>query len=670
LLKDLTELGLDFLANDLQSLWEGKPLGDHAKNYFQDLSESITNDPEALRRAILYGQTTEQVQAVRVLLLGSGGAGKTSLAKLLKGQDPREKAYEAATLGVDYQQHQPIRLHQTLPDLNINEDDLDLYLWDFGGQTIFHGLHRAFLHENCVYVLVVDNRHEQAPDEWLHQIRHLAGSQAQVLLVTNEYENCYTRQNESRLLREFTDLLDENSFFYFSCVHPDFESTTSSAFKAFVSSLLQTSRDSRRAVFTTTLDAQEKLAEQYEQQTFLHESVVKRLIAEVTSEDELTLKQLLQLGFIVHVKKGGRQYCLKPAWAVDHAYQLLHAKPLRNAHGLADMDTLEVALQGQVEAEQVDYLTELLNDRALCCLLPNGKFFFPDAAAANEPAEAQDLLQQQPSVKLHFDLPYLPLGFHARLVHGLFKEQATRIQHVEHIWRHGFILSSYQAQAVVHYRLRKTSLEVVLTGDASEFAPLFQTFYTALTAAVISDSGIQESDIHLSVLFQDKPFSVHSSSDFLVALKSIRTVKDLSEEVAKMAANETRYYAGDHVENKGGQGSNFATKSENFTQTSYNIQHAEITQDQRQQLAVIVNELLKQAHELPPDDLAGLAEIKKALDKPDEEKARALLPNVWTGVKDVVTFTNDQGMPLAEKIAEHKGAIMSAITAAVAALTK
>lgn len=85
---------------------------------------------------------------------------------------------------------------------------MSLYLWDFGGQTIFHGLHSAFFHKNCVYVLVVDSRHEQAPDEWLHQIRHLAGSQAKVLLVMNWYEGCETRQNETRLIREFPDLLD------------------------------------------------------------------------------------------------------------------------------------------------------------------------------------------------------------------------------------------------------------------------------------------------------------------------------------------------------------------------------------------------------------------------------------------------------------------------------
>lgn len=86
---------------------------------------------------------------------------------------------------------------------------------DFCGQTIFHGLHSAFLHENCVYILVVDSRHEQAPDAWLQQIRHLTQAKAKVLLVTNWHEACDTQQNETRLLREFPDLLTGHQFFLF-----------------------------------------------------------------------------------------------------------------------------------------------------------------------------------------------------------------------------------------------------------------------------------------------------------------------------------------------------------------------------------------------------------------------------------------------------------------------
>lgn len=53
LLENLREIGLDFLANDLEKVWAGKTLGDHAKNYGKDLPNIVINEPIALRCAIL-----------------------------------------------------------------------------------------------------------------------------------------------------------------------------------------------------------------------------------------------------------------------------------------------------------------------------------------------------------------------------------------------------------------------------------------------------------------------------------------------------------------------------------------------------------------------------------------------------------------------------------------
>lgn len=53
LLANLRSLGLDFLADDLEKVWAGKPLGDHAKNYGKDLPDIVLNEPIALRCAIL-----------------------------------------------------------------------------------------------------------------------------------------------------------------------------------------------------------------------------------------------------------------------------------------------------------------------------------------------------------------------------------------------------------------------------------------------------------------------------------------------------------------------------------------------------------------------------------------------------------------------------------------
>ena len=66
-LRMLNDLGLNFLANDLDDLWNGRPLGAHAKNYLKDFSDAELNDPVALRRLILEGEDAESIHAVRAL---------------------------------------------------------------------------------------------------------------------------------------------------------------------------------------------------------------------------------------------------------------------------------------------------------------------------------------------------------------------------------------------------------------------------------------------------------------------------------------------------------------------------------------------------------------------------------------------------------------------------
>jgi len=569
---------LRFLATDLRDFFNGEPLRNHIKNYLLNYSKTETNNPASLCGLILENKESALVYAVRIMLLGPGGAGKSSLADRLN--DKKIQYTKDLTCGVNYLYNQLLILRDTFPDFKLTEKPLQLFLWDFGGQTIFHGLHSAFLHENCVYVLVVDSRHEQAPDEWLHQIRHLAGSQAKVLLVTNWYEQCETYQNKTRLLREFPDLLTADSFFYFSCLDKD-----APDFKRFVQSLVKASLDSQKMVLKETLDVQRALDEQYKDgdTVFVRESKLRDLIATIIQQPEnadSTLNQLQQLGFLVQVEKGNSRYCLKPAWAVDNAYQLLYSPALRQANGILNLTALEQVFAGKVDEDHVEYLVSFLNERSLCIRLQdNGKYFFPDATRADEPLSVSELLNQQNKLTLRFDVPYLPLGFHARLVHKLFVPHSeVGIHDPQDIWRQGFILrAGTTSQAVVHYLLRKNVIEMVLAGDLKAFSALLREFYTHLKAVLVSPNGIRPEQIHPSVLFNQQSFSVHSGEGLVKVLAQINSYDQLFREVRNMAStgnitvNNGQVIIGDHNTQK--------SHSDNTTIT--------ITADQRQIISTV-----------------------------------------------------------------------------------
>ena len=125
--------------------------------------------------------TLRRLNEMKVMLVGDGGAGKTSLLRFFKGE-PHD-AKEPETLGI------------ALDTFSLKRDGetIRVRLWDLAGQEITNSLHQFFLTEGCVYLVVVEPRgdNEQGDAEkWLQLIeRYGKGSPA--LVVMNKQD---TRQ--------------------------------------------------------------------------------------------------------------------------------------------------------------------------------------------------------------------------------------------------------------------------------------------------------------------------------------------------------------------------------------------------------------------------------------------------------------------------------------------
>lgn len=637
--KVLRQSGLDFLADDLKCLYENKPLSVHARNYLKEYSQVELNDPLILRKLILGEAEAEKIHAVRVLLVGSGGAGKSSLADRLQGK--AVELSKEATLGVNCFDHKPLNFYDLC--FYLQWKPLNLFLWDFGGQTIFHGLHSAFLHENCVYVLVVDSRHEQAPDEWLYQIRYLAGSQAKVLLVTNWYESCETRQNEARLIREFPDLLDNHSFFYFSC-----HESESLGFRTFVEALEQASLASQRMVLKETLDVNEALQQRYQDDVFLESVDLDEIIEQVTQRTEAleTLpNKLEQLGFLVRVDSDDQRYCLKPAWAVDHAYAVLYSPTLREAKGVLQLKTLQRDFKDKINAQHTAYLVEFLQTRSLCRKLPNGGgYFFPDAASADELPEASKLLANTSSLVIRFELPYLPLGFHAALVYRLFTPDC--ITTPDDIWRQGFIIRKNTSRAVVHYLSRKSIVEMALSGELQDFSALLNTLLVNMKAVLTEGKGgIREEQIHSSVVLGRHVFSVYSSERLVGVLRQINSYEQLIHEVKAMTNTVHNEYH-ERVYNTEVKGdSQNAIGSEQITMNQFiDKSSIQVTADQRQIISSVLDEVLKNKVSLSNTDLRTIFRIQDVIEADSNQPTpdtQSKLSEIWKSLPGAADFTNN-----------------------------
>jgi internalin A len=101
-------------------------------------------------------ENTDYIYEAKLVIIGEGGAGKTSLANKLIDSNYTLKLEsstipEKSTEGIDV-------LH--LDFNHSSSNPFRINVWDFGGQEIYHATHQFFLTKRSLYLLVADTRQE------------------------------------------------------------------------------------------------------------------------------------------------------------------------------------------------------------------------------------------------------------------------------------------------------------------------------------------------------------------------------------------------------------------------------------------------------------------------------------------------------------------------------
>ncbi len=128
---------------------------------------------------------------VKILLVGEGAAGKTSLVKQLLGEGFNER--EDTTHGIS------IRGWET----EAGDRKIRVNIWDFGGQEIQHATHQFFLSRRSLYVLVLDARRDDKTEYWLQYIQSFGGSSPVLVVLNKEDENPSFDVNRPFLLQKY-----------------------------------------------------------------------------------------------------------------------------------------------------------------------------------------------------------------------------------------------------------------------------------------------------------------------------------------------------------------------------------------------------------------------------------------------------------------------------------
>ncbi len=134
---------------------------------------SVANYLEQLEKG------AQRLNEARILILGDKGAGKTCLARRLVDPQAIMTTDKESTAGVD----------TTL--WKLEDENINVRIWDFAGHTVTHAVHQFFLSERCLYIMVYDGRTEERNrlEYWLDHMQNYGGNSRAIILVNKRDEH-------------------------------------------------------------------------------------------------------------------------------------------------------------------------------------------------------------------------------------------------------------------------------------------------------------------------------------------------------------------------------------------------------------------------------------------------------------------------------------------------
>ena len=430
--------------------------------------------------------TLRAVNEIKVMLVGRGGAGKTSLRRFFMGE-PHDKG-ERETPGIALDS---FRLRCGLGELTVR-------LWDFAGQEITHALHQFFLTEGCVYVLVLDprsNTEMQDAEYWLGLLRRYAGG-APVLVALNRQD---ARQGgydvDRRRLQERFPFLQ--SFTPTNCEQRETCEELRKRLCNAVVGLKETEpphlqvpeawlavmKDLRGEANGKPASSGNKLlrwlglaghetaavAKQQHLELAEFRKICARHGERDSAKQESLARLLHKLGAVLHFVDEPRlrdTTVLNPHWVTDGVYRLLRAKDRPGSDGVLTLADALAALPGETETT-ARFLLRLMERFEMCFPLdeePDGRkatrWLVPGALGEFQPAGVTTADWQKPgSVRLRYVYDPLPEGVLPRFIvmTHLLSEGQPR-------WRNGVVLVEENAAALVRRGETRNQVEVTAFG--------------------------------------------------------------------------------------------------------------------------------------------------------------------------------------------------------------
>jgi internalin A len=399
---------------------------------------------------------TQILYEAKLLLVGEGGAGKTSLANKLLDPDYQLKpeTEDTSTQGIDILDWE---------FLGHNGQPYKIHIWDFGGQEIYHQTHQFFLTERACYLLVADSRKENTDHYFWLQSIELLGKDSPIHLIQNEKGKRPCTLNANQLRGEFATLrtphrinLADNSGL------DDLKTALQQELANLIPQGIPFPNKWLAVRYSLENDGRNYIDYHAYEATCRRHGIIQR-------EEMHTLSRFLHdLGICLHFQKDSilsQRLILKPNWGTTAVYKILDNDAVKAKLGqFSDADLAAIWVDSQY-ADMHHQLLQLMKEFKVCYEIPRrkGHYIAPHLLSPDTP-HYPPLTADCPLILRYRYSGFMPKGILTRFIvemHQLIENVSD--PQTAAVWKTGVVLNkgSSRAEVIEHYHQREIHICVI-----------------------------------------------------------------------------------------------------------------------------------------------------------------------------------------------------------------
>ncbi|MBN2285882.1 MAG: leucine-rich repeat domain-containing protein [Tissierellales bacterium] len=392
------------------------------------------------------------INEAKLVLVGQGNVGKTCLAKRLMFDVFQD---EQSTQGIDV-------FTWGISAPTKEQEKIDLNVWDFGGQEIYHATHQFFLTKRSVYLLVWNARRSRDYENiyyWLHTIEAFAGI-SPIILVMSKLSERDDDLNMKDIKEAFPQVMG-----LYKIDSKDGRGIP--ALKETISRTTWTLPHMQTAWSQKWFNIRERL-ERDERDWIDYQEFCQICNSEGLIEQQIQVfdEYLHDLGVIIHFRDRlelQNIVILKPEWATKAVYKILDSRVVLECGGVLQHSILPYIWDTNIYPTSVfPKLLELMNKFELAYKLPDQKSHL--VAGLLPSTEVNFEWEYSNNLCFYYRYDFIPAGVMTRFIVLVHRDLELREDGNHVCWREGAVLQREETRAFVKVRPMDKLIEIRIVG--------------------------------------------------------------------------------------------------------------------------------------------------------------------------------------------------------------